>query len=82
MAIVVFLIAAAVTTAPIFLTVIVSVASRREDRAWNLGARPRGQAEALARKIVDFRTETIWPHPRRGELPARDEAPREPACHR
>ncbi len=82
MAIVVLLIAAAVCAVPIFLTIIVSVASTREDRTWSLSAPPPGQAQALARRIVDFRSEGVWPETERHQPPTEYSAPRIPAGHR
>ena len=64
MAIVVLLIAATASAAPILATALVSLASRREDRAWSLCGQPRDRATALARHIVDFHAEGSWPQPR------------------
>ncbi len=46
-----------------YLTVLVSVASRREDRTGNLGAPPRGQAQAFARRILDYRQGIVRDYP-------------------
>jgi len=54
MAVVLWVIAAAMTSAPVFAVVVVSVASRREDRAWTLAGPPPGPAQAMARYLVYF----------------------------
>jgi hypothetical protein len=42
--------------------VVVSLASRSEDRSWTLAGPPPGPAAAAARRIVNFHTEaTEWP---------------------
>ena len=50
-------IAAAVVGLPIVATVVVSIASRREDAAWSLGQPPQGMVQAAARRVLDFSTE-------------------------
>ena len=57
MATAIFIIAAAVSTAPILAIVLVSAASRREDRAGSLTSTPPDPASALARRILGFRSE-------------------------
>lgn len=55
-------IAAIIVSAPIVATIVVAVASKREDRKWSLGGPARSQADALARRIVAFDAESIeWP---------------------
>ena len=49
-----WIIAAAITSTPIFAIVLVSVASRREDRAWTLAGPPPSPAQAGARHLVSF----------------------------
>jgi hypothetical protein len=48
---------AAVVSMPIAATVVVSIASRREDAAWSLGQPPQGMVQATARRVLDFSTE-------------------------
>ena len=62
--------AAAASAAPIVAAVLVTVASRSEDRAWSLADEPRGPVRAIARKIVAFHAEGPWPQPR-SQIPAR-----------
>jgi len=62
--------AAAASAAPIVATVLVSTASRSEDRAWSLADEPRGPVRAIARKIVDFHSEGPFPQPK-SRVPAR-----------
>lgn len=79
MAIILILIGAAASAMPIAATILVSMSSRREDRAWSLAGPPRGRAEALARRIVNFHSEGIWPARRCQQTPsvvARSEASR------
>ncbi len=61
---VLFVIALVVAGAPIGATVLVSVASRREDRDWTLRGTAPGTTEAAARRIVDFHSEGVWPWPK------------------
>lgn len=71
MAIIMILAAAAASATPIIATVLVSRSSWREDRAWSLAGPPQGRADALARRIVDFHSEGIWPlRSRQRTLPA------------
>ena len=65
------IIAALTAGSPIIATVIVSVASRREDSEWTLGEPDVGPIRTFARRIVDFRTDdtddaddVVWPRPR------------------
>lgn len=70
MVVALFVIAAAAASAPLVAIVLVSVASRREDRAWSLDGPARGPVEEIARCIVDFRSAGQWPQPRsRGRRP-------------
>jgi hypothetical protein len=47
---------------PIVAALIVSIASRREDRNWSLGGPPRSLVEATARRIVGFHADSVeWP---------------------
>lgn len=50
--------------APLIAAVLVSIASRREDRAWSLDGPPRGPVQSLSRRIVDFHSEGQYPLPR------------------
>ena len=52
-------IAAAITCAPVFAVVVVSVASKREDRAWTLAGPPPGPTLAVARHLVYFHSAGI-----------------------
>jgi hypothetical protein len=62
--VVVYVIAAVVAGAPVLATVLVTVASRREDSAASLAGPARGPAQAWARHILGFRCEGIrWPQP-------------------
>jgi hypothetical protein len=54
----VFTIIAVVVSMPIVATVIVAIASSREDSARSLGGPPQSALQATARRVVDFRTET------------------------
>ena len=56
---------AIVISTPLAAMVLVSIASRREDRAQTLTRRPAGIFEASARRIVDFRSDQPdWRVPR------------------
>ncbi len=61
-----FVIALAVTCAPIAAAVVVSAASRREDADWTLnGAAAPGRLRGLARQILDFHSEVAeWSRPK------------------
>jgi hypothetical protein len=48
---------AAVPASAVAAAVLVSLASRREDRAWTLSQPPAGAARAAARRIVGFHSE-------------------------
>jgi len=54
MFVILVVIAAAVLSVPIIAVVLVSAASRREDREWTLAGNPPGPASAMARRIVGF----------------------------
>jgi hypothetical protein len=57
-----FVIAAVAVSSPMVAALIVSVASRREDRNWSLGGPARGSLEEVARRIVAFDNDSIdWP---------------------
>lgn len=56
MVIVMFIIGVVVSM-PIVATVVVSLASRREDKAWSLRDPAEGMMSATARRIVDFHSE-------------------------
>jgi hypothetical protein len=63
--IIAMLVIAVVVTMPIVATVVVSVASRREDKAWSLPDPAESIVQAAARRIVDFHSEAPgWPLPR------------------
>jgi hypothetical protein len=64
MAIVMVLIAVAVLAVPGFATVVVSLASVREDRAWSLYRKPQKSSDAMARRIVGFHAEGTVPQPK------------------
>lgn len=57
MIIALFIIAAAVVSTPIAATVVVSIASRREESALSLGEPAPGLIQAVARRVLDFSTE-------------------------
>jgi hypothetical protein len=59
---IIFFIIAVVVSLPVAAIVLVSVASRREDRRFSLGGPADGRVQQAARRIVDFRTETgaVW----------------------
>jgi hypothetical protein len=63
--VVLFLVAAVALSGLLAATVLVSVASRREDSDWSLGEPARGPARLLARHIVGFHAWGIreWPRP-------------------
>lgn len=63
--IIVMLVIGIVVSTPIVATVVVSVASRREDKAWSLHDPAQGVVQTAARRIVDFHSEVPgWPLPR------------------
>jgi hypothetical protein len=61
-------IAAILTSVPIIVIALVSVASRREDRDWTVAGHPPSTAQTLARRITGFHATGIeWLlHARRG----------------
>jgi hypothetical protein len=60
--IIAMLVIGVVVSMPIVATVIVSVASRREDKAWSLRDPAHGVVQDAARRIVDFHSESRgWP---------------------
>lgn len=62
MAVVLIVIAALIVGAPIVATLVVAVASRREDAHWSLDQRARTPLEAGARRIVALDVDSIvWP---------------------
>jgi hypothetical protein len=62
---IVFFIVAVVVSLPVAAIVLVSLASRREDRKLSLGRPAGGRLAQTARRILDFSTETSsgWPAP-------------------
>jgi hypothetical protein len=61
-AVVLIVIAAILTSAPIVAAGLVSVASRREDTDWSLARPACGWVEAAARRVVGFDAESVtWP---------------------
>jgi hypothetical protein len=52
-------VAAALTSVPVIAVVLVSVASRLEDREWTLAGPPPGPGSAIARRIVGFHSQGI-----------------------
>ncbi len=65
MMIVFFVVAAVVVSLPVAAIVLVSLASRREDRKLSLGGPAGGRLQRTARRILDFSTESgsDWPAP-------------------
>jgi hypothetical protein len=62
MIVVLFGIAAMAVSVPLIAALLVSVASRREDANWTLGAPPASWLEAAARRIVAFNADSVeWP---------------------
>jgi hypothetical protein len=51
-----YVIAGAAASVPIILAALVSVASRREDRAWTLTEPAAGAARSAARRLVGLRS--------------------------
>ncbi len=58
MVIAIIAVAAAGSATPIFAAFLVSMGSIQEDRAASLHRRPQNPAQALARRLVGFRTES------------------------
>jgi hypothetical protein len=73
-AVALILIALAVASIPIAATIIVSIASRREDSRWTLSGPAPGPTSAIARRLLDFHTDGGWP--------ARRKPARRPAAER
>lgn len=64
MIIALFVLAAVVST-PIVATVVVSMASRREDADMSLGGPAQGMVQAAARGLLDFHSDDpAWPMPK------------------
>jgi hypothetical protein len=58
-----YVVAGVMVSVPIILAALVSVASRREDRAWTLTVPAPGSARAAARRVVGFRSRNAeWLH--------------------
>lgn len=67
-----------VVSAPIFVCLLVSAASTREDSAYSLGNHAPGLVQAAARRILDFHTDapsSLWDSRAAGE-PGCDRLPR------
>ena|ERR1700683_3210060 len=85
--IVIFFIIAVVVSLPVAAIVLVSVASRREDRRYSLGGPADGRVQQAARRIVDFGTESgagsDWPSPAaRQRIGASEPTPLQPSRSR
>ncbi|HUC59857.1 MAG TPA: hypothetical protein VMA95_20825 [Streptosporangiaceae bacterium] len=72
--IILFFIIAVVVSLPVAAIVLVSVASKREDRRFSLGGQADGRVQETARRILDFHTES-----RSDWMPASDTEPSSPA---
>ena len=59
MVVVLFVVAATLTSAPIIVAVLVGVASRREDCAWTLAGLAPGAVQAVARRILGLQSRGI-----------------------
>jgi len=55
-------IAAIITSMPIVMIAVVSVASKREDAAGTLGGPAKGVIQFAARRVLDYRSDITW-HP-------------------
>jgi hypothetical protein len=64
MMIVLIIIAGAVASAPIVGTILVGVASRREESSWRLGGPAKRPLDAAARRVMDFHSAGEWPQPK------------------
>jgi hypothetical protein len=81
MIIALLVIAIAAAGTPIIATIIVSMASIREERLWSLDGKAPGPTAAIARRIVDFHAEGRYPVPRSRPQPQRTSpAPQGPAA--
>ena len=63
MIIVLVIIAGVVASAPIVATILVSVATRREESSWTLGGPATRPLDAAARRVMDFHSAGDWPEP-------------------
>ena len=61
---VLFVLALAAASTPVVAAVLVSVASRHEERKWSLARTAPGWVAGVARKIVDFHSEGTYPRSR------------------
>ncbi len=59
------IVAAIIVSLPIIATVVVSVASKREDAAGTLGGPAEGGIQSAARRVLDFHSDIHW-HPATG----------------
>ena len=77
MVVLLILIGAVAFGVPVFATLLVSVASRREDSVWTLGGPPPSLVQAAARRIVAFHGQDIeWPQPQGlGRTPQHERTP-------
>ncbi len=76
MIIVLLIIAGAVASAPIVGTILVGVASRREESSWTLGGPATRPLDAAARRVMDFHSAGEWPQPKgRDQARPRDRRP-------
>jgi hypothetical protein len=57
MAVLLTSLAAVAVSSLIAAGILVTVASKREDKAWSLGKPPRGPVDAIARRILDFHSD-------------------------
>ncbi len=59
----------AVAGLPIAATLLVTIASKREDSQWTLSGPPPGLMQAAARRLLAFRSEVGWAQSRRQPAP-------------